>query len=67
LPRRRFAVTPLEFAELIDRVNGYFRDADIRFVFEPETDWRPMVDTELNSDGPNMRARGSAMALRHRY
>src|SRR5262245_54435184 len=55
-------VTPLEFAALIDRVNPFFAPAGIRFVFDPEVDWRPLADTELNSDGANMRPRGNQMA-----
>src|SRR5437762_7470135 len=62
LPVHGPQVTPLEFAALIDRVNSFFATAGIRFVFDPETDWRPMADTELNSDGANMRSRGNQMA-----
>ena len=62
VPVHRYEVTPLEFAEVLDKVNPFFAPAGIRFVFDPEVDWRPMLDTELNSDGPAMRQRGNAMA-----
>src|SRR5262249_23953693 len=55
-------VTPLEFAALIDRVNPFFAPAGIRFMVDPEVDWRPLADTELNSDGANMRPRGNQLA-----
>lgn len=57
-----YAVTPQQFASLIDRVNAVYAGTNIRFVFDPTTDWAPMADTDLNSDGADMRTRGNKIA-----
>lgn len=61
-PGFAFAVTPAEFAQLVERVNLSFQGTDIRFVFDPETDWWPRADSLLNSDAPGMRDRGNSIA-----
>jgi hypothetical protein len=45
-----YTVTPVEFSRLIDRVNLCYSSARIRFLFDPETDWQPMADTDLNRE-----------------
>lgn len=50
-----YQVTPQEFAQLIDRVNGFYRDTNIQFLFDPVFDWAPMANTEINTDGANQR------------
>src|SRR5262249_11552558 len=57
-----YSVTPQQFAALVDRVNLSYAGTNIRFVFDANTDWAPMNDTELNTDGPKMRERGNAIA-----
>ena len=59
---KAYTVTSAQFASVIDRVNALYQSADIRFVFDANTDWKPMADTELNTDGPNRLARGNAIA-----
>jgi hypothetical protein len=61
-PQKRCTVTPQEFADLVGRVNLSFAGTGLRFVFDPEVDWAPMADTELNTDGPNVRSRCNAIA-----
>ena len=59
---KAYNVTPQQFAALVDRVNVTYVPTNIRFVFDPEFDRAPMADTELNTDGPNMRTRGNQIA-----
>lgn len=54
-PLKPYSVTPQEFAQLIDRVNALYAPADIQFRFDPEFDWAPMANTEINTDGANQR------------
>jgi Polyglycine hydrolase-like, structural repeat len=61
-PAYAFAVTPEEFAQLVERVNLSFEGTDIRVVFDPETDWWPVANTTLNSDAPSMRQLANEIA-----
>src|SRR5215475_3883680 len=54
-PVKSYDVTPQEFAQLIDRVNLVYAGTNIRFLFDPEFDWAPMANTEINTDGANQR------------
>src|SRR5437762_523845 len=60
-PKRPFAITPQEFADLVTRVNNSFQNTGICLLFDPTTDWQPRADTQLNTDsaGPD---RGNQVA-----
>lgn len=59
---KAYNVTPQQFASLVDRVNAVYAGTGIRFLFDPDTDWAPMNDTELNTDGTNQQTRANAIA-----
>jgi len=61
-PTRPYAITPQEFADLVMRVNWSFDGTGIRLVFNPDTDWQPMADTQLNTDAAGSRERGNQIA-----
>ncbi|WP_431970102.1 hypothetical protein [Nocardia sp. bgisy134] len=63
-PVKPYDVTPMEFAQLIDRVNLIFADTGIRFLFYPAHDWAPMANTEINTDGPRQRELANRIAAR---
>ena len=63
-PAKPYAVTPAEFAGLVERANRAFAGTNLRLVFDPALDWTPLANTELNTDGPNMLQRGNAIAAR---
>ncbi|HEV3333287.1 MAG TPA: hypothetical protein VG096_20005 [Bryobacteraceae bacterium] len=46
-----YNVTPDEFAGLIGRVNAVYAGTGIQFLFDADTDWAPMYNTALNTDG----------------
>ena len=55
-PPKAFTVTPQEFSQVIDRVNLVYAGTNVRFLFDPEFDWAPLANTEINTDGANQRA-----------
>lgn len=59
---KKYNVTPQQFAALVDRVNAVYAGTGIRFVFDQSTDWVPMADTDLNTDGADQLDRGNALA-----
>jgi hypothetical protein len=61
-PKKKYTVTIQQFSDLIDRVNGYFAPADVKFMFDPEFDWAPLAHTEINTDGATMGDLCNAMA-----
>lgn len=61
-PNRPYAITPQEFADLVMRVNWSFEGTGIGLVFNPDTDWQPMADTQLNTDAAGSRERGNQIA-----
>jgi hypothetical protein len=54
-PLKSYTVTPQEFSQVIDRVNLVYAGTNIRFLFDPEFDWAPLANTEINTDGSNQR------------
>ncbi|PZM67560.1 hypothetical protein [Paenibacillus dendritiformis] len=72
-PIKPYAITPVEFADLVVRVNRSFEGTGIRLVFDPSTDWEPMADTQLNTDlyadlynaASPLRERGNQIASRY--
>ena len=50
-----YSVTPQEFAQVVDRVNLVYSGTDIQFRFDPDFDWAPLANTEINTDGANQR------------
>jgi hypothetical protein len=59
-------VTAAQFSDLVtNKVNLSFQGTGLHMVFDQNTDWSPMNDTELNEDGANQRTRGNAIAQAH--
>ncbi|MFN0113108.1 MAG: hypothetical protein ACKVPY_00350 [Paracoccaceae bacterium] len=56
------AVTPGQFQTAVRNLNRRFEGTRLRFVFIPATDWRDLRDSEINRDGPAMRAKANAIA-----
>lgn len=63
-PLKSYDVTPQAFAELIERVNGFYEAADIRFLFDPQFDWAPMANTTINTDAAGQVDLGNAIAAK---
>jgi hypothetical protein len=59
---KAYSVTPQQFEELVDRVNNVYAGTGIHFLFDQYTDWAPMNDTDLNTDGSDQQVRGNAIA-----
>jgi hypothetical protein len=48
---KAYNATPAQFAALIDRVNAIYSGTGIQFLFDEDTDWAPVNNTALNTDG----------------
>ena len=47
--KRATTITKETFAQEVKKVSDFYAQVDIRFEFDPQTDWHPRKDTSLNN------------------